>query len=582
MIRTLLVLLPPGSRRTVASHVFLTVVSVALRAAGVVLMVPLVGALFGTTPSDAWPWLGALTGVTIAGWIVDMFVSRLGFNLGFGLLNHAQNEIAERTARIRLTWFTGENTATNRQAIAATGPDLVGLIVYLVTPILSAILLPLAIAIALLPISWVLGVAALAGVPILLGAFLLSARLGRGADRVASDANAALTERIVEFARTQPALRAARRTEPSRSHVGEALDRQHSATVRLLLMQVPGQLIFSLATQLALAILAGAVAVLTVRGDLDVTEAVAFIVVIVRYLDPFTTLSDIAGGVESSLTTLRRIRAVIDAPVTNNDGTCALTGRTPRIMLQDIRFWYNVGEPPVLDGVDLTFEAGTTTAIVGPSGSGKSTILTLLAGLHEPRTGRILVDGVDAETLDPISRRALAGMVFQHPYLFDGTIRENIRVGDPNSDDAALTAAATLARVDEVIARSPDGWNTRVGEGGAALSGGEKQRVSIARALLKPAPLLLIDEATSALDTENETAIVQALTDDPTPRTRVIVAHRLASIRTADRVVFLEQGRVVEEGTVDDLLAAGGRFAEFWRQRDEASGWQLETSGPRP
>ncbi len=275
MIRTLLVLLPPGSRRTVASHVFLTVVSVALRAAGVVLMVPLVGALFGTTPSDAWPWLGALTGVTIAGWIVDMFVSLLGFNLGFGLLNHAQNEIAERTARIRLTWFTGENTATNRQAIAATGPDLVGLIVYLVTPILSAILLPLAIAIALLPISWVLGVAALAGVPILLGAFLLSARLGRGADRVASDANAALTERIVEFARTQPALRAARRTEPSRSHVGEALDRQHSATVRLLLMQVPGQLIFSLATQLALAILAGAVAVLTVRGDLDVTEAVA-------------------------------------------------------------------------------------------------------------------------------------------------------------------------------------------------------------------------------------------------------------------------------------------------------------------
>lgn len=170
MIRTLLVLLPPGSRRTVASHVFLTVVSVALRAAGVVLMVPLVGALFGTTPSDAWPWLGALTGVTIAGWIVDMFVSLLGFNLGFGLLNHAQNEIAERTARIRLTWFTGENTATNRQAIAATGPDLVGLIVYLVTPILSAILLPLAIAIALLPISWVLGVAALAGVPILLGA----------------------------------------------------------------------------------------------------------------------------------------------------------------------------------------------------------------------------------------------------------------------------------------------------------------------------------------------------------------------------------------------------------------------------
>ncbi|MCK0091865.1 ABC transporter ATP-binding protein [Rhodococcus sp. HNM0563] len=578
MIRTLLALLPPGSRRTVVLHQSLTVVSVVLRAVGVVLLVPLVGALFGAAPSDAWPWMGALAAVTVAGWIVDTAASRLGFDIGFGLLDHAQNEVAERTARIRLTWFTGENTSINRQAIAATGPDLVGLIVYLVTPILSAILLPLAIAIALLPINWVLGVAALAGVPILLGAFLLSGRLGRNADRVAADANADLTERIVEFARTQPALRAARRTEPSRSHVGEALERQHSATLRVLLMQVPGQLIFSLATQLTLVILAGSVTVLTVRGDLDVSEAIALVVVIVRYLDPFTTLSDLTGGVESSLTTLRRIRAVLEAPVDSDDGACTITGRAPRIELQDIRFWYG-GDAPALDGVDLTFEPGTTTAIVGPSGSGKSTVLSLLAGLHTPRSGRILIDGIDIEDLDSLSRDSLAGMVFQHPYLFDGTIRENIRAGDPSADDTALAAAASLAQVDEVLARVPDGWDTRVGEGGSALSGGEKQRVSIARALLKPAPLLLVDEATSALDTENETAIVQALTDDPTPRTRVIVAHRLASIRTADRVVFLEQGKVVEEGTVEELLSAGGRFAEFWRQRDAASGWQLETSG---
>ncbi len=308
--------------------------------------------------------MGALAAVTVTGWIVDTAASRLGFDIGFGLLDHAQNEVAERTARIRLTWFTGENTSINRQAIAATGPDLVGLIVYLVTPILSAILLPLAIAIALLPINWVLGVAALAGVPILLGAFLLSGRLGRNADHAAADANAALTERIVEFARTQPALRAARRTEPHRSHVGEALERQHSATLRLLLMQVPGQLIFGLATQLALVILAGAATVLTVRGDLGVPEAIALIVVIVRYLDPFTTLSDLTGGVESSLTTLRRIRAVLEAPVDSDDGTCTITGRAPRIELQDIRFWYGDGAP-ALDGVDLMFEPGTTTASWG-------------------------------------------------------------------------------------------------------------------------------------------------------------------------------------------------------------------------
>lgn len=577
MIRTLLTLLPPDSRRTVAAHLTLTVVGVLLRAAGVVLLVPLVGALFGETPSDAWPWLGALAAVTVVGWVVDAWGSRFGFDLGFGLLAHAQHEVTERIARIRLTWFTAGNTATARQAIAATGPDLVGLIVYLVTPLLGAVLLPLAIAVALFPISWVLGVAALAGVPLLLGAFLAAGRFSRSADRVASDTNAALTERIVEFARTQQALRAARRVEPARSHVGRALSEQHSATFRLIGMQIPGQLVFGLATQLALVILAGTVTVLTVRGDLDVPGAIALIVVIVRYLDPFTTLGDLTAGVEASITTLRRIREVLDAPVADEPGTMTIVGRPPRIEVQGIGFRYR-DSATVLDGLDLTFEPGTTTAIVGPSGSGKSTVLALLAGLHEPHTGRVLVDGVDAAELDPISRRNLVGVVFQHPYLFDGTIRENILVGNPDADDAALAAAATLAQVDEIVAASPDGWDTRVGEGGSALSGGERQRVSIARALLKPAPVLLVDEATSALDTENETAVVQALTADPTPRTRVIVAHRLASIRTADRVVFLERGRVVEDGGVDELLVAGGRFAEFWRQRDAASGWRLETS----
>ena len=155
--------------------------------------------------------------------------------------------------------------------------------------------------------------------------------------------------------------------------------------------------------------------------------------------------------------------------------------------------------------------------------------------------------------------RAAVSVVFQHPYLFDGTLRDNVLVGDPEADPDDVTAAMRLARVDELLDRLPDGDATVVGEGGTALSGGERQRVSIARALLKPAPVLLVDEATSALDNANEAAVVDALTADPRPRTRVIVAHRLASIRHADRVLFVEAGRVVEDGAIDELLAAGGR-----------------------
>ncbi len=581
MIRTVLALLPADSRGKVAGHLALSIVGVLLRAAGAVLLVPLVAALFSGEPATAWPWVAALVVATAAGWAVDATAAQLGFRLGFGLLDAGQRTVADRLTRLRLTWFTAEHTSTARQAVAATGPDLVGLIVYLVTPLIGAILLPVAIAVALLPISWQLGLAALAGVPVLVAAFWASGRLGRSADRVASDANAVLTERILEFARTQQALRAARRVEPARSHAGAALAAQHSATTRLLLMQVPGQLVFGLASQLALLLLAGTTVVLAVQGTLTVPEAIALIVVIARYLEPFTVLAELSPGIEAATGVLGRIREVLEAPADPAGTGRAEPSGAPRIELRGVGFRYGDSDASVLEDLDLVLEPGTTTAIVGPSGSGKSTVLALLAGLHQPTAGSILVDGIDTGALDAAARRDLVSVVFQHPYLFDGTIRENVLAGDPAADEQRLSGVAALARVDAIVRRLPDGWDARVGEAGTSLSGGERQRVSIARALLKPAPVLLVDEATSALDTENEAAVTAALTDDPTPRTRVIVAHRLSSIRAADRVVFLEDGRVVEDGTIDELRAAGGRFARFWREQDAAAGWRLGAGAMR-
>ncbi|MFT4157115.1 MAG: ABC transporter ATP-binding protein [Microbacterium sp.] len=575
MIRTLLAILPSGSGRTIALHLLLTAVGVALRAAGAVVLVPLVAALFSGDPTQAWPWLGALTAVTAAGWTADSAAARRGFDLGFGLLDTGQRTLADRITRIRLTWFDADNTATARQAVAATGPDLVGLIVYLVTPLIGAFLLPIAIAIGLLSISAPLGIAALCGVPVLLGAFWAATRFGRDADRAAHDANSVLTERILEFARTQQALRAARRVEPARSHAGAALSAQHGATVRLLLLQIPGQLVFGIASQLALLLLAGTIVALAIDNAVTIPEAIALIVVVIRYLEPFTAVAELSPGLAASLGTLRRIRDVLQAPQTLSGRESIQAHAAPRIELRGVRFGYGNSEAHVLDGFDLVLEPGTTTAIVGPSGSGKSTILSLIAGLHDPAAGSVLLDGVDAADLDVDSRRELVTMVFQHPYLFDGSIRHNVLAGAPEAGDDELTKVSRLARIDALVTRLPEGWDSRVGEAGGALSGGERQRVSIARALLKPAPVLLVDEATSALDTENEAAITDALVADPVSRTRVIVAHRLSSIRNADRVVFVEDGRIVEDGTVDALLSAGGRFAEFWRQQDTVSAWRL-------
>ncbi|MBO9625472.1 MAG: ABC transporter ATP-binding protein [Microbacterium sp.] len=572
MIRTVRSLLPDSARPRLGAYAAASVVSVVLRAVGAVLFVPLLSALFGAAPSDALVWVAALTVATVLGWAVDAFAARLGFALGFGMLDNAQRTVAERISRIRLTWFTADNTATARQAIAATGPDLVGLFIYLFTPLLSALLLPVAIGLALLPVAWPLGVAALLGTPILLAAMWASARLSRRADRAASDANAAVTERILEFARTQSALRAARRADSARSLAGDALQAQHSSVLRLVLMQVPGQILFSIAAQLALVLLAGTTVVLAARGGIDAPQAVALIVVIVRYLEPMTVLATLSPALESTLAVIERIRTVLDAPVDGHGPGTSEATTAPHIEFRGVSFGY--GDTQVLHDLDLVIEAGSSTAIVGPSGSGKSTVLALIAGLHAPDAGSILVDGVDASSLDAETRRRLVSAVFQETALVDGTIDDNVRVGDPEAPAHAVEGALRAARADGIAARLGRG---KVGERGAALSGGERQRVSIARALVKRAPILLIDEATSALDTENEAAVVDAL-HSASDRTRVVVAHRYASIAGCDRVVFLDGGRVVEQGGVDELRRAGGRFAAFWREQGESGAWRLRAS----
>ena len=581
MIRTLLLLMPDSARHRVPGYVALSVVSVALRAAGAVALVPLIAALFSPEPAAALPWLGVLAVCTVGGWAVDALVNRIGFDLGFTLLDHAQKEMADRIARIPLTWFSSTRTASARQAIAATGPELVGLVTYLITPLFQAVLLPVALGVALLAVAPTMGVAALVGVPVLWGAMWLSGRSTRGADRIHEAANTELSERLLEFARSQQALRSARRVETRRSHAGAALRAQHGAAVRVLLLQIPGHLLFGLATQIALVLLAGTATVLAVRGEIGVPEAIGLIVVIARYLEPFASLGTLTPAIENTGLTLRHIREVLEAPVPAGEDQepRALPTGPAGVALDRIVVRHSDDAEPVIDGLSVEFAPGRTTAVVGPSGAGKSTLLAVIAGLHEPASGTVRIGGTDTSELDTAARRALTSVVFQHPYLFSGTIRENVLAGDPGASEERLRRVLRLARVDEIVERLPDGLDTTVGEGGSTVSGGERQRISIARALLKAAPVLLIDEATSALDTENEAAVVDALGTDPlvegVQQTRIVVAHRLSTIRRADRVLFLEEGRIVEDGTVPELIAASGRFAEFWRHQHEATGWQL-------
>lgn len=233
------------------------------------------------------------------------------------------------------------------------------------------------------------------------------------------------------------------------------------------------------------------------------------------------------------------------------------------IRLTDVTFGYDRDRPPVLRGLDLEIAGGARLGIVGVTGSGKSTLGYLLVRLYDVDAGSVAIDGVDVRDLSFASLAELVGVVTQEPYLFNASVADNLRFGNENATDAELVAAASVARIHDVVAALPDGYETLVGEHGHRFSGGEKQRLALARTILRDPPILLLDEATSALDTQTERAITEALNESMAGRTVITIAHRLSTVRDADQIIVLGQGKILEHGTHDDLVARDGPYAEM-------------------
>ncbi|HET7491476.1 MAG TPA: ABC transporter ATP-binding protein/permease [Bradyrhizobium sp.] len=268
--------------------------------------------------------------------------------------------------------------------------------------------------------------------------------------------------------------------------------------------------------------------------------------------------------IEKMFNVLARDPEITDAPAAK-----PLAVRSGTVRFENVQFAYEA-DRPILKGLSFEVPAGKTVAIVGPSGAGKSTISRLLFRLYDVSSGRILIDGQDIRNVTQASLRASIGMVPQDTVLFNDTIRYNIRYGRWDASDAEVEEAARLAQIDGFIRMSPKGYETQVGERGLKLSGGEKQRVAIARTVLKAPPILVLDEATSALDSHTEREIQDALERVSRNRTSLVIAHRLSTIVAADEIIVLDQGRIAERGTHGQLLAAGGLYASMWNRQREA------------
>ena len=302
------------------------------------------------------------------------------------------------------------------------------------------------------------------------------------------------------------------------------------------------------------------------RGTIALGTYSFLVFITQRLLWPLTTLGRTLDDYQRAMASARRVLDLLDTPIAIHGGDQPLDPRHVRgeLRLEGVGFAYP-DRPPLLDELDLLIPAGSTLGIVGATGSGKSTIVKLLLRLHEVQRGRILLDGQPITSLKLADLRRSIGLVSQEVFLFHGSVAENIAYGSFGATRAAIERAARLAEAASFIETLPSGYDTLVGERGQRLSGGQRQRIALARAILKDPPVLVLDEATAAVDNETEAAIQRSLERITAERTTLVIAHRLSTVRHADRIVVLDQGRIIETGTHDALIRLDGSYASLWR-----------------
>lgn len=552
--------------------------SAVLQGITLALMIPFLRALFSRSETlGTWLVVVAILGaITVT---VDTFAMYRSYRISvYEVCDTLIDRVADHVLQLPLGWFNAKREADVANATSKEINTLSHLASMVIPNLCNAFIVPLVMLVATAFIEWPLAVVmAVSILPFILTWRKMSAATTRAND-MEDRTSAAAAGRLIEFARLQPVLRATG-AATSWDPVQETLQADSEATLAGLRIKGRPAQGFNLIANVTFAVVLALGLSFVTGARLDPIAYLVIAAVSARMLLPLTKAALYASEVDNAAVALRQMGIILDAaPLAEPDSEQAREPRGTSIEFRGVSFSYESGRP-VLGDVSLTAPRGAVTALVGPSGAGKSTILRLTARFWDVDAGSVTIGGVDVREIPTTRIMELTSMVFQDTYLFDTTIRENLRIARPNATDAELEEAARKARLDRVIEALPHGWDTEVGPAGQSLSGGERQRVAIARAFIKDAPILLLDEITSALDGENESAISDVISQLSEGRTVIVVAHRLSTIDSADQVVFLEplaDGAIVAEtGTPKELSSRPGRFHDFVAAADASSRWQL-------
>jgi len=512
-------------------------------------------------------WLVAgMVGIAIVTGVIGVWQTLLSNQVGQSVMHDLRTKVYRHLQRLSLAFFTRTRTGEVQSRIANDIGGIENVVTSTATSVLSNVTTVLATIVAMLLLDWRLAAFALALLPLFVW---LTKRVGAQRKKVTAERQASLADvsSIVQESLSVSGILLGK----TMGRTDDLAERFSGESKRLADLEVRSRMTgrwMMASIQMTFAIMPALVywfaGFSSAQGSETITigTLVAFTTLQTRLFFPIGSLLNVQIEVQSSLALFDRIFEYLDHEVDIVEGSERLAAQRGEVALDSVWFRYDDAAWTLQD-VSFTVPPGTKTALVGETGSGKTTCAYLVARLYDATQGSVAIDGADVRDLTFESLADTVGVVSQETYLFHATVRENLRFARPSASDEEVEEAARAAQIHELIATLPDGYDTMVGERGYRFSGGEKQRMAIARTILRNPPVLVLDEATSSLDTQTERLVQEALERLSEGRTTIAIAHRLSTVRDADQIVVLDRGRVVEVGTYDELLARGGRFAEL-------------------